>query len=225
VKASPTAGLASRISGTVGELIMTAETAAAFKIAIIENTAMRVVVNGVEVTVSAREVDPFHSTTDQVTDYAVAELRKLRDRLNFFADVVRDHHENGGFPTDFPVARELERHCTEHIRLTRQYWRTVDKIYRARCLKVSPRTMRRREELEQVAWARVARMQMHLKLTRKVLCPPIVPLIEERKEVEPIGLRPKGAGHLSSVAVPIKALLSGFARLVPVRSQPNSLQP
>ena len=64
--------------GNRGELIMTAETAAAFKIAIIENTAMRVVVNGVEVTVSAREVDPFHSTTDQVTDYAVAELRKLR---------------------------------------------------------------------------------------------------------------------------------------------------
>ncbi len=204
---------------------MTAEIAAAFKIAVIENTAMRVVVNGVEVTVSAQEVDPFHSTMDQVTDYAVSELRKLRDRLNSFADVVHDHQENGGFPTDFPVARELERHCTEHIRLTRRYWRTVDKIYRARCLKVSPRTTRQREELEQVAWARVARVQTHLKLTRKRLCPPIVPLIEERKEAEPTGLRPRGGGHLSFVAVPIKALLSGFARLVPARSQPNSLQP
>lgn len=204
---------------------MTAEIAATFKIAVIENTAMRVVVNGVEVTVSAHEVDPFHSTTEQVTDYAVTELRKLRDRLNSFADVVHDHHENGGFPTDFPVARELERHCTEHIRLTRRYWRTVDKIYRARCLKVSPRSTRQREELEQVAWARVARVQTHLKLTRKRLCPPIVPLIEERKEAEPIGLRPKGGGHLSFAAVPIKALLSGFARLVPARSHPNSLQP
>lgn len=204
---------------------MTAEIAAAFKIAVIENTAMRVVVNGVEVTVSAHEVDPFHSTTDQVTDYAVAELRKLRDRLNSFADHIRDHHENGGFPTDFPVARELERHCTDHIRLTRRYWKTVDNIYRARRLKVSPRIVRQKEELEQVAWARVARVQTHLKFKKERLCPPIVPLREVRKEAEPIGLRPKGGGHLSFMALPIKAILSGLARLVPTRSQPNSLQP
>ncbi|UXU09031.1 hypothetical protein [Agrobacterium tumefaciens] len=204
---------------------MTAETAARFKIAVIENTAMRVVVNGVEVTVSAHEIDPFHSTLDQVTDYALSELRKLRDRLNSFADVVHDHNENGGFPADFPVARELERHCTDHIRLTRRYWRTVDNTYRARCLQVSPRTARQKEQLAQVAWARVARVQIHLKLTREGLCPPIVPLLEERKEAEPIGLRPKGGGHFSFVAVPIKALLSGFARFAPNRSQPNSFQP
>ncbi|GEM_PF-6328626 len=204
---------------------MTAEIAAKFKIAAIENTAMRVVVNGVEITVSAHEADPFHSTRDKVTDLAVSELRKLHDRLNSFADTVHDHHENGGFPTDFPVAHELERHCTEHIRLTRRYWRTIHNTYRARCLKVSPRTTRQKEQLAQVAWARVARVQTHLKVTKKRLCPPIVPLIAEHKEAEPIGLRPKGGGRLSFVAVPIKALLSGFARLVPNRPQPNSLQP
>lgn len=96
--------------------------------------SLRLVINGADVTVAAQEVDPFHSTADQVTDFAVSELRKLRDRLNSFSDTVRDHHENGGFPADFPVMREVESFYLEHIRLTRRYWRTANAAYSAQLL-------------------------------------------------------------------------------------------
>lgn len=196
---------------------MTAEfagDAAKMKIASIHNLCLRLVINGAEVTVDAREVDPFHSTADQVTDYAVSELRKLRDRLNDFGDAVIDHKENGGFPVDFPVMREVESFCLDHIRLTRRFWSTTNKVCSLTFERSTPINVWRKEELSRVAFARAARMRVHLRVAKARLCPPLETAIAETTPVEQSGLQSQRVEGRSFVSGLLKTPIEHVLRLL-----------
>lgn len=196
---------------------MTAEfagDAAKMKIASIDKLCLRLVINGAEVTVDAREADPFHSTADQVTDYAVSELRKLRDRLNDFGDAVLDHKENGGFPADFPLMREVESFCLDHIRLTRRYWSTTYKVCCLSSEQSRPINVWRKDELSRVAFARAARMRVHLRLAKSRLCPPIQSTIAEPVVAEQCGLQSTRVEGRSIVSGLLKTPIEHVLRLL-----------
>ena len=198
---------------------MTAEfvgDAAKMKIASIQNLCLRLVINGSEVTVDAREVDPFYSTAEQVTDYAVSELRKLRDRLN---DFVIDQRENGGYPADFPVIRQVETCCLDHIRLTRRFWRTTNKLCAIPSACSSPIQVWRKEELSRVAFARAARLRVHLRLAKARLCPPLDPIIAETASPEQSGAHSSRIEGRSFVSGLMKTPIEHVLRLLVPRSK------
>lgn len=196
---------------------MTAEfagDAAKMKIASIDKLCLRLVINGAEVTVDAREIDPLHSTADQVTDYAVSELRKLRDRLNDFGDTVLDHKENGGFTADFPLMREVESFCLDHIRLTRRYWTTTNKVCALTFEKSTPINVWRKDELSRVAFARAARMRVHLRVAKARLCPAIETAIAETAPAEQCGLQSPRVEGRSTVFGLLKTPIEHVLRLL-----------
>lgn len=172
---------------------MTAEfagDAAKMKIASIHDLCLRLVINGAEVTVDAREIDLFNATADRVTDYAVSELRKLRDRLNNFGEAVHDHKDNGGFPADFPLTSAVDDFCREQIRLTRGYWRTTNKIYDVALRSSTAVNVWRKEELTRVAMARAVRIRVHLRKSKAKLCPPIQSTAADTATAEQGGFEP-----------------------------------
>ncbi|WP_107677997.1 hypothetical protein [Agrobacterium sp. LAD9] len=118
---------------------------------------------------------------------AGAEMEKLADRLNAYAQSAQATFRDRGHLVDVDFGAEMEDFVRKHLRLTTRYWRCHALCRRAAAANTDPRKGRRLDALWRVLYSRRALLQADTFRAKSTLHLKVYPL--QAVEHGPFGFR------------------------------------